>query len=92
MSAPRQGALVFRVLPVVIPRDEIQPPTPRDFWPKKGASLSRPKWKEATGVVGWPKRWTPGSVNVRRKIAFSCLLQAEERNFLPHSRNPECRL
>ena len=26
----------------------------------------------------------PGSVNMRRKIAFSCLLQAEERNFLPH--------
>ena len=25
-----------------------------------------------------------GSVNKRRKIAFSCLLQAEERNFLPH--------
>ena len=26
----------------------------------------------------------PGSVKMRRKIAFSCLLQAKERNFLPH--------
>ena len=27
-------------------------------------------------VEGWPKRWTLGSVNMKRKIAFLCLLQA----------------
>ena len=32
-------------------------------------------------LQGWTKRWSPGSVNMRRKIAFSCLLQAGERNF-----------
>ena len=29
-------------------------------------------------------RRTPGSVNMRSKIVFSCLQQAEERNFSPH--------
>ena len=35
-------------------------------------------------VQGSAKKRAPGSVNVRRKIAFFCLLQAEERNFSPH--------
>ena len=32
-------------------------------------------------LQGWTKRLQPGLVNLRRKIAFSCLLQPGERNF-----------
>ena len=42
-------------------------------------SYNVPKYLQRGAKVG-----APGSVNMRRKIAFSCLLQAEERNFLPH--------
>ena len=40
--------------------------------------------KETYNIQRGAKVGAPGSVNMRRKIAFSCLLQAEERNFLPH--------
>ena len=32
-------------------------------------------------VQGWTKRLRPSLVNLRRKIAFSCLLQPGKRNF-----------
>ena len=41
-------------------------------------------FNEVTTITEGAKFGALGSVNMRRIIAFSCLLQAEECNFLPH--------
>ena len=69
-------------------RRGLVPPSHRLKLKFETAGPRMPASKMRGQIQGCTKRWTPGSVNMERKIAFPCLLQAGERNFSSsYSRN-----